>query len=63
MVNGLIKRYNVEYPSLVRGLKEEFALLKEKISTENWNPLHFAVAHKRIDVIKYLVNDIGMSVK
>jgi hypothetical protein len=36
-------------------------LLHEKISTPDWNPLHFAVFYKHIEVVKIYLEEIKVN--
>ena len=35
---------------------------EEEIETLMWNPLHYAVYHKRLDIVKYLIQDLKVNV-
>lgn len=48
------------------GLKEEFTIAKnplQKVSMENWNPFLVAIAFKRLDIIRYFMMELKVSVK
>jgi hypothetical protein len=59
MVHGLINHLNLGLGFInLRGYTEEFAWTKtEKTSVKDWNPLHLAVAYKKIDILRYFLQD------
>ena len=35
----------------------------EKVSMNEWNPLLVAIAFKKIDIVRYLINELQVSVR
>ena len=35
---------------------------EEEIQTVMWNPLHYAVYHKHLHIVKYLIEEVGVNV-
>lgn len=42
----------------VNHLVSDLLYEEEGIETVMWNPLHFAVYHGQLDIVKYLVEDL-----
>jgi ankyrin repeat protein len=50
----------------VRGLNlflTDLSFEKDEISTIMWNPLHFAVFNNHLDIVKYFISDLKVSIK
>jgi ankyrin repeat protein len=50
----------------VRGLNlflSDLSFEKDEISTIMWNPLHFAVFNKHLDIVRYFISDLKVSIK
>lgn len=48
----------------LRGQPDEFkSIANQTESTAHWNPLLIAVANKRIDVVKYFLEELNISLK
>jgi len=48
----------------LRGQPDEFkSIANQNESTAHWNPLLIAVANKRIDVVKYFLEELNISLK
>ncbi len=64
MVQGLIEYNKLQFPLELRGLDEEFEFTPEvKSNMKNWNPLLVAIAFKKIDIVRYLLNELNISLK
>ena len=64
MVHGLLKYNNIEYPIMLRGLDEvHSAPPAEDQNMKEWNPLLVAIANKKLEVVRYLLNDSNVSLK
>ena len=65
MVHNLIKYYKVDQNVvLLKGWSDEFAISKtEKISMEEWNPLLVAIAYKKLEIVRYLLNQLNISLR
>jgi len=52
---------------ILRGCTDEFVLSKshppQKLSMKDWNPLLLAIAFKRVEIVKYLIQDLKVSSK
>lgn len=47
----------------MRGFPGEFTVGKEKFKLSEWNPLLLAVAFKRLDIVRYFVNELKISLR
>lgn len=48
----------------MKGHAEDFAWSKtEKVSMAEWNPLLLAVAMKKMDIVRYLLNDLKIALR
>lgn len=65
MVNGLITHYKLGLGAMSNtGLAENITFLKgEQLSTESFNPLLLAIAHKKLDIVRYFLYDMHVSLK
>ena len=65
MVHGLINYYGVgQAVVMLRGCTEEFAMSKtEKVTMAEWNPVLVAIAFKRVDIVKYFIQELKISMK
>lgn len=66
MVNALINFHGLgQNIMLLKGLQEDFVLTKtpavQKLCMVEWNPFLVAVAFKRVDIIRYFVEDLKIS--
>lgn len=43
------------------GHNDDFMFNDEKLNTSNWNPLLLAIAYKRADIVRYLLDEIHVS--
>lgn len=49
---------------LLQGMTDEFKLdAREKISTADWNPLLLAIGYKKLEIVRYLVQELHVSVR
>jgi hypothetical protein len=52
---------------IIRGCTDDFVLSKshppQKISMKDWNPFLLAIAFKRVEIVKYLIQDLKVSSK
>ena len=64
MVAGLVKHHRLgQTAALLSGLAGTFEVPKgSKVSTAQWSPLVIAVANKRLDVVRYFLHDLKISV-
>jgi hypothetical protein len=64
-VHGLTEHFKLGKGILnLRGEAEEIKLTEnEKANTKDFNPFLIAVAHRKLDVVKYLINDLKISVR
>lgn len=65
MVHGLTEYYKLGKGILnLRGDAEEVKLTQnEKTSSKDFNPFLIAVAHKKVEIVRYLINDLKISVR
>ena len=64
MVHGLINYFGIGHGVIVlRGSTDEFTLHKHKIKMSDWNPLLIAVAFKRLDIVRYFVQECRVSLR
>jgi hypothetical protein len=65
MVHGLIKYYKIDQNViLLRGCNDEFAMSKtQKVSMKEWNPMLVAIAFKKIDIVRYFMQQLKLSLK
>jgi len=65
MVHGLTEYFKLGKGILnLRGDPEEIKLpLNDKANAKDFNPFLVAVLHKRIDIVRYLINDLKISVR
>ena len=45
----------------VVGLENEVELLREKVRTEEWNPLHLAIYSKQMALVKYYLEELKVN--
>ena len=67
MVHGLVNHFNLGQSAiLIRGCTDEFTYGKgagaKKASMAAWNPLLVAVASKKLDIVKYFLNDLQIAI-
>ena len=43
------------------GNSNEVDLLGEKVSTTEWNPLHFAIYYKHLDLVKFYLEELKVT--
>jgi hypothetical protein len=50
---------------ILHGCTDEFVISKshspQKLSMKDWNPLLLAIAFKRVEIVKYLIQDLKVS--
>ena len=65
MVHGLIEYHKLQTEVIdLKGYRDDFSTLAGmKVSMENWNPLHLAVAYGRTDIVRYLIEDQKVSLR
>lgn len=64
MVHGLINYYKLGQSVLLLRRDDEFQMTKtEKVSTADWNPLLVAIAHKKIDIVRYFLDHLKIALK
>jgi len=65
MVHGLIQHYKLDQAViLLRDFKEEHKMSNnEKIPMNDWNPLLIAIANKKIEIVRYLTQNLNLSVR
>jgi len=65
MVHGLIQHYRLDQAVIfLKDFKEEHKLSNtEKIPMNDWNPLLIAIANKRIEIVRYLTQNLNLSVR
>lgn len=64
MVNGIVNHYGLQKTFVcVKGLQEEFTMGKggKKVPMAKWNPLLVAIAFKKIEIVRYFINDLGIT--
>ena len=62
MVTGLVNYHRLgRGVVLVRGAADEFKLNGDKVSMAAWNPLLVAIANKKLDVVKYFLEDLSIA--
>jgi hypothetical protein len=67
MVHGLIKHYRLgRSVILLRGSSDEFTFGKhggevQKVSMTNWNPVLLSIAYKKVEILRYLINELKIS--
>jgi len=47
----------------MRGFPGDFTIDKERFKLADWNPLLLAVAFKRVDIVRYFVNELKISLR
>lgn len=64
-VHGLTEHFKLGKGILnLRGEAEEIKLTENgKANAQDFNPFLVAVAHKKLDVVRYLINDLKISVR
>lgn len=64
-VHGLTEHFKLGKGILnLRGEAEEIKLTEgEKANTKDFNPFLVAVYHRKLDVVRYLINDLKISVR
>jgi hypothetical protein len=65
MVHSLTEHFKLGKGILnLRGEPEEVKLTQgEKANAKDFNPFLIAVAQKRVDIVRYLINDLNISVR
>jgi hypothetical protein len=65
MVHGLTEYYKLGKGILnVRGDNEEVKVASnDKTTSKDFNPFLIAVAHRRVEIVRYLINDLKISVR
>lgn len=65
MVVGLLNHFKLEKGLLsLRGVGEDFQLGKnEKVNTKDWNVFLIAVANKKIELVRYFIHELKISVR
>ena len=67
MVHGLIQHFRLgRSVTLLRGCTDEFNFGKhggevKKVSMSNWNPVLLSIAFKKVEILRYLINDLRIS--
>jgi hypothetical protein len=67
MVHGLINHFRLARSvTQVRGSSDEFTFGKHggqqgKVSMANWNPVLLAIGYKKVDILRYLINELKIS--
>lgn len=62
MVHGLINYYKLGLRVMtLSGLNDDFIFNNEKLNTNEWNPLLLAIAYKHTDIVRYLLDEIHVS--
>jgi len=62
MVTGLVNYHRLgRGVVLVRGATDEFKLNGEKVIMTAWNPLLVGIANKKLDVVKYFLEDLSIA--
>ena len=67
MIHGLIGYFRLgQATMLLRGSTEEFQYTKgpgvnRKVPMATWNPLLLAIAHKKLDVVRYFLYELKIS--
>jgi hypothetical protein len=63
-VHGLVTYYGLgQGVAAMKGSNEEFTINKQKHKMENWNPVLHAVAFKRVDIVRYFIHELKISLK
>jgi hypothetical protein len=64
MVSGLVNYHRLgRGVILVRGpANDEIRVAGEKFSTAQWNPLLVAIANKKLDIVKYFIEELSISI-
>lgn len=65
MVVGLLNHFKLDKCILnLRGEAEDFPLTKtDKVSTKDWNPFLIAVANKKVELVRYFISELKISVR
>jgi hypothetical protein len=65
MVNGLIKYHKLgQAIILLKGFGEDFSFSKtDRQSMAEWNPLLLAIAFKRLDIVRYFLHELMLSLR
>ena len=67
MVHGLIQYHGLGQSAMIlRGSPDEFIVSKnppQKYIMKDWNPLLLAIAFKRVEIVRYLIQDLKVSLK
>ena len=64
MVEAICAKYKIDNISEIRGLNEDFELLKrEKYLLDNWNPLQLAIRFNDVDSLRYFSTKLEAHVK
>ena len=68
MVHGIVQHFRLgRSVVLIKGSSDEFTFGKHggevsKVSMANWNPILLAIAYKKVEILKYFLNDLKISV-
>ena len=63
-MQACIERLNIKEVVGIRGVTQyEVTLFNIKQNTKMWSPLLFAVVYKRLHMVKFLVEDVGVNAK
>jgi hypothetical protein len=59
MVHNLLRYHKIGQNLIhLKGCTDEFAMTKiEKVKMDEWNPLLVAIAFKKLDVVRYFLED------
>ena len=55
---------NIKEVASIRGFKEfidDYQFENEPIEVQMWNPLHFAVYHNHLEIVKFLVSELKVN--
>ncbi len=67
MVHALIQYHGLGQSAMIlRGSPDEFIVSKnplQKYIMKDWNPLLLAIAFKRVEIVRYLIQDLKISLK
>ncbi len=61
MTQKICQVHNVTSILKVTGLSKEVEILKEQVSTEDWNPLHFAIYYKQLALVKFYLEEVKVN--
>lgn len=64
MVHGLVNYFGIGHGVVaMRGIAEDFVINKQKVKMSEWNPVLLAVAFKRVEIVRYFVHDLKISMR